>query len=66
MDDAPKPFVAAQVRARVGIGIPITRIEGRWTMSQNRPEADRSGVVAGMEADGTTEVAALVAERSPA
>ncbi|MGH1572652.1 FMN-binding negative transcriptional regulator [Methylobacterium sp. P31] len=62
--DAPEPFVAAQVRALVGVEIPITRIEGKWKMSQNRPEADRTGVIAGFRAEGETVLAGLVAERS--
>ncbi|SFL81659.1 FMN-binding negative transcriptional regulator [Methylobacterium pseudosasicola] len=64
VDDAPAPFVAAQLRAIVGIEIPITRIEGKWKMSQNRPEADRTGVIAGMRAEGETILADMVAARS--
>jgi transcriptional regulator len=64
VDDAPAPFVAAQLRAIVGIEIPITRIAGKWKMSQNRPEADRAGVIAGMRAEGETILADMVAERS--
>ncbi|MDP4002646.1 FMN-binding negative transcriptional regulator [Methylobacterium sp. NEAU K] len=64
VEDAPEPFVAAQLRAIVGIEIPITRIEGKWKMSQNRPEADRAGVIAGMQAEGETVLAAMVTERS--
>ncbi|MDF2602598.1 MAG: FMN-binding negative transcriptional regulator, partial [Methylobacterium brachiatum] len=64
VDDAPAPFVAAQLRAIIGIEIPITRIEGQWKMSQNRPEADRAGVVAGMRAEGETVLAEMVTERS--
>ena len=64
VDDAPAPFVAAQMRAIVGIEIPISRIEGKWKMSQNRSEADRAGVIAGMRADGETVLADMVAERS--
>lgn len=64
VDDAPAPFVAAQMRAIVGIEIPIARIEGKWKMSQNRPEADRAGVIAGMRADGEAALAEIVAERS--
>lgn len=67
VDDAPADFVAAQMRAIVGVEIPIRRIEGKWKMSQNRPEADRAGVIAGLrEAGGAgegEEMAALVAER---
>jgi transcriptional regulator len=48
VSDAPDPFVAAQLRAIVGIEIPIARIEGKWKVSQNRPEADRRGVHDGL------------------
>ena len=47
VDDAPAEFVAQQMRAIVGVEIPIRRIEGKWKMSQNRPQADREGVIAG-------------------
>jgi len=65
VDDAPEDFVAMQMRAIVGIEIPISRIEGKWKMSQNRPEADRQGVIEGFRATGEAgaEIAALVAER---
>ena len=66
VSDAPEPFVAAQVRALVGVEIPITRIEGKWKMSQNRPEADRHGVIAGFRSEGESALAGLIAERSPA
>ena len=65
VDDAPADFIAAQMRAIVGVEIPILAIEGKWKMSQNRPEADRLGVIAGFrEAGGAGEtMAAIVAER---
>jgi transcriptional regulator len=65
VDDAPADFVAQQMRAIVGVEIPIGRIEGKWKMSQNRPEADRAGVIAGFRESGLAgeEIAALVAER---
>ncbi|HEX5231066.1 MAG TPA: FMN-binding negative transcriptional regulator [Bradyrhizobium sp.] len=65
VDDAPADFVAMQMRAIVGIEIPILRIEGKWKMSQNRPEADRAGVIAGFRGAGEAgeAVAALVEER---
>jgi transcriptional regulator len=61
--DAPEDFVAMQMRAIVGIEIPILRIEGKWKMSQNRPEADRAGVITGFREAGGDAIAALVAER---
>lgn len=66
VDDAPAPFVAAQLRGIVGVEIPISRLEGKWKMSQNRPEVDKLGVVDGFREQGEAgvELAALVAERN--
>ena len=67
VDDAPASFVATQIRAIIGIEIEITRIEGKWKASQNRPPADREGVVAGLEREGDERSAAMakmVRERS--
>lgn len=50
--DAPPPFIEAQLKAIIGIEIAVTRIEGKWKVSQNRPEADRAGVVQALEAKG--------------
>jgi transcriptional regulator len=57
--DAPEPFVAAMLRGIVGIEIEIARIEGKWKVSQNRPEADRKGVVAGLGAEEGAAAAAM-------
>jgi transcriptional regulator len=48
VNDAPTDFVMAQLRGIVGIRMPITRLEGKRKMSQNRNEADRAGVVEGL------------------
>jgi transcriptional regulator len=58
--DAPEPFITALTRGIVGVEIAITAISGKFKMSQNRPEADRQGVVKGMAAQGAADVAALV------
>jgi transcriptional regulator len=65
VDDAPADFIVAQMKGIVGIEIPISRIEGKWKMSQNRPEADRIGVVEGYREQGPAAraIADLVAER---
>ena len=52
VDDAPEPFVAAQMKGIVGLEIPIARIEGKWKVSQNRPAADREGVIEGLGQSG--------------
>ena len=64
--DAPAEFVAMQMKAIVGVEIPIERIEGKWKVSQNRPAAYRAGVIAGFRERGPAgePMAALVAERS--
>ena len=66
VSDAPDAFVAAQIKGIIGLEIPIGRIEGKWKVSQNRPAADRAGVVAGLKGHGDdADVMALqVAERS--
>ncbi|MEJ1157249.1 FMN-binding negative transcriptional regulator [Prosthecomicrobium sp. N25] len=61
VDDAPAPFIAAQMRGIVGLEIPIARIEGKWKVSQNRPETDRRGVDEGLRAEGDEEAAAMAA-----
>lgn len=61
--DAPEAFVRAQLRGIVGLRLPITRIEGKRKMSQNRSAVDRKGVAAGLAAsDRATDrdVAALI------
>ena len=65
VNDAPAEFVAAQLRGIVGIEVPIARIEGKWKVSQNRTEADRASVAAGLQEQGeaSAPMAALVAER---
>jgi transcriptional regulator len=46
--DAPAGYIAGQLRAIVGVELVIDRIEAKSKLSQNRSEADRSGVVAGL------------------
>lgn len=64
VEDAPEDFIAAQMRAIVGIEIAITRLEGKWKVSQNRNAADRQGVAAGLAGEqGDAVMAGLVARR---
>ncbi|WP_039884365.1 FMN-binding negative transcriptional regulator [Achromobacter piechaudii] len=64
VDEAPADFIAAQMRAIVGVEIPISRIEGKWKVSQNRTPADRQGVAQGLASEaGDAVMAGLVARR---
>ena len=60
VDDAPDAFVAAQLRGIIGIEITVVQLTGKWKVSQNRPEADRRGVHAGLKQDGEDQMADLV------
>lgn len=60
VDDAPERFIAGQLRAIVGVELVITRIEAKAKLSQNRPEADVDGVVAGLTARGQAGMASDV------
>jgi transcriptional regulator len=59
--DAPSDFVEKLIGGIVGIEMPIARLVGKWKTSQNRPEADQRGVIAGLQEVGTAE-ARLMAE----
>jgi len=49
--DAPTEFLDAMLRAIVGIEITVSRLEGKFKLSQNRSADDRTGVVLGLESD---------------
>lgn len=69
VDDAPREYTEALMRAVVGIEIPIVRLAGKWKVSQNQPAANRAGVVAGLGASAAPDdiaMAALVRRHAPA
>jgi transcriptional regulator len=66
VSDAPKLFIDAQIKAIVGIEIPIDRIEGKWKVSQNRPERDQKRVIEELRSAGSDtsrQMAELVTNR---
>jgi transcriptional regulator len=68
VSDAPEEFIQQQMKAIVGLELTITRLEGKWKMSQNRSGADIDGVARGLVASdvpGDQAVAAIVAARRP-
>ncbi|MCF3947491.1 FMN-binding negative transcriptional regulator [Acidiphilium iwatense] len=60
VEDAPPDYIASQLKGIVGVVVTITRIVAKRKLSQNRPEADRRGVIAALEAAGQTEPADLM------
>jgi transcriptional regulator len=65
---APEGYIEQQMRAIVGLELPINRLEGKWKVSQNRNERDRNAVLRGLESLDTPESKAmkeLVESRRP-
>jgi transcriptional regulator len=63
--DAPADYVDRMVAAVIGIEISITRLVGKWKVSQNRSMSDRVGVVEALEREAVpsgTTIAALIRE----
>ncbi|MDB6146266.1 MAG: FMN-binding negative transcriptional regulator [Pseudomonas sp.] len=50
LEEAPADFIAQKLRGIVGFAIPITRLEGKRKLTQNRSAADIAGVQAGLAA----------------
>ena len=63
--DAPAQFIQSQLKGIVGFELPITRLQGKWKMSQNRTLPDRAGVVSGLRASGEDAVAELIEAGMP-
>ncbi|MFJ7149190.1 MerR family transcriptional regulator [Streptomyces sp. NPDC100445] len=57
----PAKFVEGRLRAVVGVELVISRIEAKFKLSQNQPRPNAEGVVAGLEARGRDQDAALAA-----
>ncbi len=57
--DAPTDYVDGHLDHIVGVEIPITRLLGKWKMSQNRSPADQHGVINGLDAQETDKAAAV-------
>lgn len=59
VDDAPAPYIDAQIRGIIGIEVSISAIMGKWKVSQNRTEADRAGVVKGLRSEQDDDAKAM-------
>jgi transcriptional regulator len=57
--DAPSAFIDKQLGAIVGIEIALTKLIGKWKVSQNRPVDDRKGVIEGLTEGGDADSAAI-------
>lgn len=63
--DAPEDYIEGMLKAIVGFDIEVDARVGKFKASQNRSEADRSGVAAGLLAIGSDATAAAELVRHP-
>lgn len=64
--DAPQDFVDSMLKQIVGIELPITRIYGKWKVSQNQPQRNRAGVIEALgkrDDASAAQLCALMRER---
>lgn len=59
LDDAPAGFIDSLLTQIVGIEIEITRLQGKWKVSQNQPARNRASVEAGLREQGGEEAMAM-------
>lgn len=62
MTDAPEDYITQMLAAIVGIEIDITRIVGKWKLSQNREERDRLGAAEALRQRGEHAMAQAILE----
>jgi transcriptional regulator len=68
MQDLPEAYLETMLKGIIGLDILVTRLEGKYKLSQNRPAADRPGVMTALEAQTDPEshaVARLMRHREP-
>src|SRR5271163_774033 len=66
MQDQPAPFLDGMLGGIIGFEIAVSRLEGKFKLSQNRPATDRPRIVAALEARDDAEshgIARLMRER---
>ena len=53
LEDAPIDYTETLLRGIVGVELTVASLSGVWKLSQNKSEADRAGVRAGLAAEGS-------------
>ncbi len=59
VSDAPEDFTEKLIGAVVGIELVITRLIGKWKVSQNQPPQNQRSVIQGLNASGQNEAVAM-------
>lgn len=58
--DAPAEYIEAMLRAIIGFRLRVSKLTGKWKLSQNRSAEDRAGVIDGLRRDGVMALAAMM------
>ena len=61
VSDAPEEHVTRLMGSIIGVEMVITRLLGKWKVSQNQPAQNQAGVVAGLKASSVPDAQAMVA-----
>ena len=61
VSDAPEDYLQKMLTAIIGIEIPLSRLSGKWKVSQNRPQQDRLNIAAGLREEDDQNKAAMAA-----
>jgi transcriptional regulator len=64
LSDAPQDFTEKFIGQIIGIEIGITRLLGKWKVSQNQPEENQDSVIQGLNKIGKKEITFLVKAKS--
>jgi transcriptional regulator len=64
LTDAPDDYVEKMIAAVVGIEIEITRLSGKWKVSQNQPMENQAGILEALRSNSNTAMADLVEARA--
>jgi len=61
VSDAPDQYIEKMMAGIVGIEMVITKLSGKWKVSQNQPAQNQAGVVAGLRASSLPAAPAMAA-----
>lgn len=59
LDDAPREFIDRLLEQIVGFELVITRLQGKWKVSQNQPQHNQASVVAGLKTSPQADAPAM-------
>jgi transcriptional regulator len=61
VSDAPYEYTEKLIEAIVGIEITVTKLSGKWKVSQNQPERNQASVISGLRECGNSGAASMAA-----